>query len=84
MSLIPALGKQSQVDFSVLEASLVYRVSSKTAKTIEKNIALKKMLKKSEIKSTCYCSFRGPEFGTQHSRQLVLAPRELMPSFRLF
>jgi hypothetical protein len=36
MPLIPALGRQSQVDFWVW-ASLVYKVSSGTARAIQKN-----------------------------------------------
>ena len=34
MSLIPALGKLRQVDLSEFEDSLVYRVSSRTARTV--------------------------------------------------
>jgi hypothetical protein len=36
MPLIPALGRQTQVD-SEFKASLVYRVSSRTARTIQRN-----------------------------------------------
>jgi hypothetical protein len=39
MPLIPALGKQRQVDF---EVSLVYRVSSRTARATQRNPVLKK------------------------------------------
>ena len=34
MPLIPALGRQRQVDFSEFKASLVYRVSSRTVRTV--------------------------------------------------
>ena len=34
MLLIPALGKQKQVDLSEFEASMVYRASSRTARTV--------------------------------------------------
>ena len=37
MSLIPALGRQRQVDLCELEVSLVYRVSSRTARAIQRN-----------------------------------------------
>jgi hypothetical protein len=40
MPLIPALGRQRQVDF--WEASLVYRVSSRTARAIQRNPVSKK------------------------------------------
>jgi hypothetical protein len=42
MPLIPALGRQRQADFSEFEASLVYRVSSWTARAIQRNPVLKK------------------------------------------
>jgi hypothetical protein len=35
--LIPALGRQRQVDFSECETSLVYRVSSRTARAMRRN-----------------------------------------------
>ena len=35
--MIPALGRQKQVDLYEFEASLVYRVSSRTAKGIPRN-----------------------------------------------
>jgi hypothetical protein len=37
MPLIPALGKQRQAIFSEFEASLVYRVSSRTARATQRN-----------------------------------------------
>ena len=50
MPLIPALGRQRQVDFWV-EASLVYRVSSKTARATQRNPVLKKTSKQKQRKS---------------------------------
>lgn len=38
----PTLGQQRQVDLCELEASLVYGVSSRTAKEMQRNPALKK------------------------------------------
>ena len=43
--LIPALGRQRQVD-SEFEASLVYKVSSRTAKAIQRNPVSKNQKKK--------------------------------------
>jgi hypothetical protein len=40
--LIPALVRQRQVDLSEFEASLVYRVSSRTARATQRNPVLKK------------------------------------------
>jgi hypothetical protein len=40
--LIPALERQRQGDLCELEASLVYRVSSRTARTTQRNSDLKK------------------------------------------
>jgi hypothetical protein len=37
LSLIPALGRQRQVDLCGLEGSLIYRMSSKTARTTQRN-----------------------------------------------
>ena len=45
MPLIPALGRQRQADFE-LEASLVYKVSSRTARAIQRNPVLKNQKKK--------------------------------------
>jgi hypothetical protein len=42
MSLIPALGRQKQVDFSELKASLIYRVISRMARA-KRNIFLKNL-----------------------------------------
>jgi hypothetical protein len=44
MPLIPALGRQRQV-ISEFKASLVYRVSSRTARTTQRNLVLKKQNK---------------------------------------
>ena len=43
--LIPALGKQRQVDLCEFEASLVYRASSRTARAIQRNPVSKKQNK---------------------------------------
>jgi hypothetical protein len=40
--LIPALGRQRQVDLCEFEASLVYRMSSRTARAIQRNPCLEK------------------------------------------
>jgi hypothetical protein len=45
MPLIPALGRQIQA-ISELEASLVYKVSSRTAKATQRNPVLKEKKKK--------------------------------------
>jgi hypothetical protein len=50
MPLIPALGSQWQTDFSEFEASLVYRVSSRTARAIQTKFVLKTKKKKREKK----------------------------------
>ena len=55
MTLIPAFGRQ----ISEFEASLVYRVSSRTARATQGN-----PVSKNQEKSTD-CSFRGPEFNSQ-------------------
>ena len=47
MPLIPALGRQRQVDF---EASFVYKVSSRTARAIQRNSVSKKKKKKRKEK----------------------------------
>ena len=39
--LIPALGRQKQVDLCESEASLVYRVSSRTARAAQRNFVSK-------------------------------------------
>ena len=41
-ALVTALGRQRQVDPSEFKASLVYRASSRTAKTTQRNPASKK------------------------------------------
>lgn len=46
MLLILALGKQKKVDFCELKASIVYRVSFRTAKATERNSILKNKTKK--------------------------------------
>jgi hypothetical protein len=42
MPLIPALGRQRQVDLDEFEASLVYRMSSRTARATQRKPCLKK------------------------------------------
>jgi hypothetical protein len=49
--LIPALRRQKQVDLCELEASLVYRFSSRTAKATQRNPVLKN--KNKQAKSNC-------------------------------
>jgi hypothetical protein len=51
-SLIPAVGRQRQVDFSEFEASLVYKVSSRTATAIQRNPVLEKPNQKSKKAKT--------------------------------
>jgi hypothetical protein len=41
MTLIPAFGRQKQVDLSEFEVNLVYRVNSRTARVIQRNLVLK-------------------------------------------
>jgi hypothetical protein len=48
MSLIPALGKQRQVDLCEFEASLVYRVSSRTARATHREKPCLRKQKKEE------------------------------------
>jgi hypothetical protein len=49
MPLIPALGRQQQAD-SEFEASLVYRVSSRTARATQRNPVSKKQKKERKKK----------------------------------
>jgi hypothetical protein len=46
MPLIPAPRRQSQENLYKLEASLVYRVSSRTSRAIQRNPVSKKLKKK--------------------------------------
>jgi hypothetical protein len=46
MPLISALGRQRQADISEFEASLVYRVSSRTAKATQRKPCLEKQTNK--------------------------------------
>jgi hypothetical protein len=41
MPLVPALGRQRQVDLYKFEAKQVYRASSRTARTTQRNPVLK-------------------------------------------
>ena len=45
MTLIPALGRLRQVDFYKYEATLLYRVSSQTAKATQRNPVFKNQKK---------------------------------------
>ena len=51
MPLIPAVRRQRQVDVCEFEASLVYRVSSRTARATERNPVLKKKTKPNQNKT---------------------------------
>lgn len=46
MPLVPALRKQRQVDLCEFEASLVYKVSSRTAKATQRHPVLEKRKEK--------------------------------------
>ena len=48
MPLIPALGRQRQADICELEASLVYRVRSKTPRTVTKRNPVLKQASKQQ------------------------------------
>ena len=50
MPLIPVLGRQRQVDF-ISEASLVYRVSSRTSGNTQRNPVSKKQKNKTKQKT---------------------------------
>jgi hypothetical protein len=54
--LIPALRRQRQADFE-FEASLVYRVSSRTARAIQRNLVSKKPKKKKKKKKKKVCFY---------------------------
>ena len=49
-SLIPALGRQKQVDFCESEASLVYKLSSRTARAIQRNLVSKRRKRKDFVR----------------------------------
>ena len=53
MPLIPALRRQREVDISEFEASLVYRVSSRTARATQRNPVSKN---KDSFLSMCNCA----------------------------
>jgi hypothetical protein len=48
--LVPALGRQRQVDFEEFEASLDYKVSARTARAIQRNPVSKNQKKKKKKK----------------------------------
>ena len=52
MPLIPALGRQRQVNFCAFEACLVYRVSSRAAEATQRNPSWKKQAKQNETKNS--------------------------------
>jgi hypothetical protein len=58
--LIPALGRQRQA-ISELEASLVYRVSSRTARATQRNPVLKKEKKKKKKRIQTFLEVAGEE-----------------------
>jgi hypothetical protein len=72
MPLIPALGRQRQ-RISEFKASLVYKVSSRTARATQKNPVSKKTKKKKEKrkkkKEKKNCSCRGSEFSYLYPHQ---------------
>jgi hypothetical protein len=45
LPLIPALGRQRHVDLCEFKASLIYRVSSRTAKATQRNLVSKNKIK---------------------------------------
>jgi hypothetical protein len=47
---LPALGRQKQADLCEFEASLIYRVSSRTARAIHRNPVSKKQKQKNNKK----------------------------------
>ena len=51
-TFIPALQRQKQADLYEFEATLVYRVSSRTAKATQRNLVLKKK-KRQGNQETC-------------------------------
>jgi hypothetical protein len=64
MPLIPARGRQRQVDLYECRASLVYRVTSRTARTTQRRSHLKKEKKKKKkernpIKNEQICRMSG-------------------------
>ena len=58
--MIPALGRQRQVDLCEFEASLGYIVSSRTAWATQRNPVSKKIFKKYE--QITKCAFRGVSY----------------------
>ena len=66
MPLIPALGRERQVDLCEFEASLIYRVSSRTARTVTQ----RKTRKKCDNWSVQYFRYQMPT-ATSTAQQLV-------------
>ena len=52
MVALPALGRQKQADLCEFEASLIYRVSSRTARAIHRNPVSKKKQTNKQTKQT--------------------------------
>ena len=83
--LIPALRRQRQADLSEFEASLVYRASSRTARTVKQRKSCFRRKQKTKQKATttrkrAYCSCRVPRFSSQNSLPKTAAPGALTPS----
>ena len=53
MPLIPALGRQRQADLCEFKASLVYSVSSRTARATQRNPVSKKKTKQKTMEEYC-------------------------------
>jgi capsid protein len=77
--LIPALGRESQVDLCEFEASLVYRVSSRTARATQRNPVLKnktkqkkerKQRKKQSKRSTPKLLLQSQHLSSTQTRQI--------------
>jgi hypothetical protein len=64
MPLIPAYRRQKQVDLWKYKASLVFRVSSRTAESTQRRIILKTKQNKTK-QNKKYRVWRGPEFNSQ-------------------
>ena len=63
MPLIPALRRQRQMDLCQFKASLIYRVSSRTARAIQRSPVLKKKKyekKRKEKKPLCHRNMLNP------------------------
>jgi hypothetical protein len=84
--LIPALGRQRQADFWV-EASLVYKVRSRTARAIQRNPVSNPLPRKKKKKKNTDDFSRGPGFNSQHPHggsqlSVTPVPEDPIPSHR--